>query len=730
MKTAISTEDGSFAFQDVAEGNCRIEVVSIFYEAYFRDISVTSDVSLGVVTISEKTQNLKEVTITGRRNPITPTDTGTLIEVAGSRLSNQNDVLSILNYAPSISTASGLKIFGSDDILLILDGKELHLSKDKLEQFLSKIPVKSIQTIEVIDRADVSFDTSKSGVIKINTLQKDGWTGSLSQNVFYKKRIGYSDDADLFYANDDFRIFGTFYHSRGKTFSESTENQLLKSQNIAYNSTTEASLKRKENSFMLEADYYLNENSDLSFLYVYDYDVDANHDRDIHTDVLKNKHFDHLLTYKRLFDQTSKDHSFSLNFNSELDTLGSNVKIALDFMNKKYINPVWEEETHHQMPIIKEKREQNSHSNSFVYVFNTSWNKKFSNKQQISLGTRLSLVDNKDYFEHLDIINNQKIRNTRFSNDFFLKEYIFAVYSSYNFPLGAKSNITLEVRSEYNYNDFTNTMERFNNHSTQWMLNGQYNTKLWGNNFYISAVKCFNRVNYYSFNPTYIKDTPTSAYSGNKDLKPIDVYQLQTGYKIGGVNLALVYRYYEHNVLYRPNNINGVVTTRPENVGYRNEFYAFASTFQKFTDWWELNLKLTGGHLGFKLPEERFSSLYGEVQLTQNFNLPWDIQMRLDYSYTSDRKFLYTKNYYDHSLNMRLFYPLSKSFKLSAFVNDIFNTSRSESEYDFNNIYQHSFNKFDTRSFGVSLTYDFSKGKEVDDDIRSSGAENEKNRLR
>ena len=191
-----------------------------------------------------------------------------------------------------------------------------------------------------------------------------------------------------------------------------------------------------------------------------------------------------------------------------------------------------------------------------------------------------------------------------------------------------------------------------------------------------------------------------------------------------------MYRYYEHNVLYRPNNINGVVTTRPENVGYRNEFYAFASTFQKFTDWWELNLKLTGGHLGFKLPEERFSSLYGEVQLTQNFNLPWDIQMRLDYSYTSDRKFLYTKNYYDHSLNMRLFYPLSKSFKLSAFVNDIFNTSRSESEYDFNNIYQHSFNKFDTRSFGVSLTYDFSKGKEVDDDIRSSGAENEKNRLR
>ena len=731
VKTSISNEDGSFEFQNVSEGKYILEVVSIFYETHSQEVIVNSDIFLGIIPIFEKTQELTEVVVTTRKNPIVSTDTGVLIDVAGSRLSNQNNIFSILNYAPSISTINGLKIFGSDDILIVLDGKELHLSKDKISSFLSKIPVKSIQNIEVIDRADASVDASKSGVIKINTIQKEGWSGSLSQNVFYRKKLGYTDDASLFYTTDKYRIFGTFYHSRSKAFFEDINNQTLKSQNILYKSSTDAELKRKENAIDFGVDYYINKKSNLSFLYLFNYDVDANHDRKTQTNIFRNNNFDYLLTSRRLFDQTSKDHSFSLNFNSELDSLGSDVKIALDFMSKKYINPLSEEEIHNQTPIIERKTEQNSNSDSYVYAFSASWNKNFKNKKQFSLGTRFFLVDNKDYFEYLDILNNQRIKNTNFSNDFFLKEYILAVFSKYNFSVGKQSSLSLGIRSEYNYNDFTNTIENYNNNNTKWLFNVQYNTKLWGNNFYISAVKRFNRVNYYSFNPTYIKSSPTSAYSGNKDLKPIDIYQLQTGYKVGGVNLALIYRYFENNVLYRPSNINGILTTRPENIGYRNDFYVFASTFQKISEWWEMNLKFTGGYLNFKLPEEKFSSLYGETHLTQRFYLPWeDIEIGVDYSYTSNHRWMYTKNHYNHSLAVNLFYPISKSFKLGISFNDIFNTSRSKSEYDFNNIYNYSFNKVNTRSFGLSLTYEFSKGKEVDEDIRDSGIENEKSRLR
>lgn len=730
IKSAVSDESGKFEFQNVPEGEYILEVISIFYETYSQKITVNTDVSLGIISIFEKPQELTEVVISARKNPVVPTNTGTLIDVSGTRLSNQNSIFSILNYAPSISTINGLKIFGSDDILVVLDGKELHLSKDKIEKFLDKIPIKSIQSIEVIDRADASVDASKLGVIKINTIQKQGWSGSLSQRIFYRKKFGYTDDASLFYTTDNYRLFGTFYHSRSKTFYEDINNQTLKNQNIVYNSTTEAGLKRKENEFIFGADYYLSKKSELSFLYIFNYDVDANHNRNTHTDVFRDGNYDYLLASNRLFNQTSKDHSLSLNFNSRLDTLGSAIKMTMDFMNKKYINPLSEEEIHYLPSIIEKKHEQESISNSFVYAFNASWNKKFTNKQQFSLGTRFSLVDNKDYFEYLDILGSQRIKNTNFSNDFFLKEYIFAVFSTYSFPVEKKSSMTFGVRSEYNYNKFTNRLEHYNNDNTRWLFSAQYTTKLWENNFYIFATKRINRVNYYLFNPTYVKSSPTSAYTGNKDLKPVDVYQLQTGYNTGGFNFALVYRYFQNNILSVPSNINGILTTRPENTGYQNNFYAFVSSFYKFNDWWEGSIKLTGGHLNFKLPDEAFNSLYGEAHLTQRVYLPWDMELEAEYVCTSGYYSLYTKNYYNNSFNVRLFYPISDAFKLSVAANDIFNTSRSKSVYDFNNVYNYNFNKTNTRSFGLSISYEFSKGKETNEDIRDSGIENEKSRLR
>ncbi|MDO5607523.1 MAG: outer membrane beta-barrel protein [Capnocytophaga sp.] len=366
-----------------------------------------------------------------------------------------------------------------------------------------------------------------------------------------------------------------------------------------------------------------------------------------------------------------------------------------------------------------------------MYAFGASWNKKYANKRQFSLGTRLSLVDNKDYFDYIDILGGQRIKNTNFSNDFFLKEYILAAFSRYNFPVGKKSSVALGVRLEYNYNDFTNTLVSYDNNNTRLLFNAQYNTTLWNKNFYISVAQRLSRANYNLFNPTYVITSATTAYTGNVDLKPTDFYQIQTGYKIGRVDVTLLYRYFENNILSIPSDRNGILTTRPENIGYQNNFYVGASTFYKINDWWEANLKLTGGYLDFKLPSERFASAYGYVQLFQRVYLPWqDMEIGIDYSGTSGYRWMYTRNYYNNSLNMSLFYPISKSFKLNVYANDIFNTSRSKSEYDYNNIYSYNYHKAHTQIFGVSLTYSFYKGKEVDDNTRNSGLEGEKSRLR
>ena len=397
-------------------------------------------------------------------------------------------------------------------------------------------------------------------------------------------------------------------------------------------------------------------------------------------------------------------------------------------MNRKYENPSWEEETLHKALVTTKVFEEANDDKVFVYALKAAWNKKWADKQAFSLGTRLSLVDNRLYQNRFYLVNQQYIKDTDYSKDFFLKEYILALYASYNFPVGESASVSLGARSEYNYNDFNNRLEYYYNDDWQWLFNAQYKGQLWGYSFYISAAERLSRPYFNAFNPTYIRYSPTTAGVGNKELKPANTYQVQWGHT-GRLNLSLTYRYTQNNIVYMPNDVAGIRVTRPENTGYKNDFFLHISSFQKLTDWWEMNAKFVGGSLHFKLPNEQYHSLYAEVFLSQRFYLPWDMELGVNYTYTSDHKSMYFKNYQANTFGVDLFYPISDTFKLNAFVSDLFNTSRSKSEYDFNQVYSYSYNKANTRFFGLSLIFQFAKGKEVEEDVRGSGIESERSRL-
>jgi len=71
------------------------------------------------------------------------------------------------------------------------------------------------------------------------------------------------------------------------------------------------------------------------------------------------------------------------------------------------------------------------------------------------------------------------------------------------------AKFSVGLRSEYNYNAFSNHSDNFHNDNTQWSLNALYTTKLSKETLYFSARRWFDRVNYSLFNPTYIKNSPT-----------------------------------------------------------------------------------------------------------------------------------------------------------------------------------------------------------------------------
>lgn len=732
IKSTLSDENGNFIIDNVSKGQYTLEIVSVFYENYEQEAIVDNNLSLGTIILSESTNLLEEIIITGKIKPVQQTENGVVLNVANTRLSNQSDIISILNYAPNISTNNGLKIFGSDDILVLLDEKEIRVDKERIANFIASINPKTVESIEVIDRVDGSIESTKSGIIKITTIKKNGWSGSLKQGVLYNDEWGYNTNASLFYTQDKFRIFGDYDFSRHKTLTKGKGNQARENQNLYYDISENGSLNRKSDYATLGADYNFNKNNSLSFLYLFEDDRDDDHQRNVSSQISDfNTNLDSLIVSKTRFDQINKMHSFSLSFDRITDTLGSNLNIALDFAKKNYRSPFYQTNIYQNNLIsIEEENQQNSKSNNDIYAFNTSWKKKFADKKELTLGSRISLVDNEDYFDFLNFENGQWITNTNFSNDFFLKEYIISAFSTFSFPVKEKSKISLGLRSEYNYNDYTNGIENGDNENFRLLPNIMFSTKLWGNSFYLSASQRLSRPNYSLFNPTYVQSQPTSAYSGNENLKPIDIYHLQTGYIFkNNLRLDVRYNYSENNILTIPTNINGILVTRPENIGYRNDVFAFISFPYKITDWWETYTKLTGAYLDFKLPNQKFSSLYADLSLNNTFYLPLDMELNIYYSYTSDYRILYTKNKQINSLNINLSYPVSESFTLNAGVSDVFKSLETRNEYNFNGIYNYNSNQYNSRTFSLSITYNFAKGKEVDEDIRKTGIEEEKSRL-
>lgn len=731
VKSTFSDDNGNFSIENIQKGQYVIEIVSLFYHDYQQLVDVANDTALGVILLTEKPIELEGFVVTGKSKPVRQTETGVMLNVSETRLQNQPNLISVLNYAPNISTSNGIKIFGNDDVLVQVDGKDIQIDKSRISTFLETINPKTIESIEIIDKVDGSVQSNKGGIIKITTIQKDGWSGSISQNVSYKDKWGYSTNASLFYKKEQFRIFGDYYRSRHKTITEGHGTQIRDNQ-IYYQNTENGKVNRKSDYVTFGADYDFNEDSSLSFLYIFEDDRDDDHQRIASSDISgHNIASDSLITSKTHFDQINKMHSFSLSFNKVLDTLGSKFDVAVDFAKKKYINPFYQHNSfQNNYDLIKEENQQNSRSNNDIYAFNTTWKKKFQDEKELSLGARISLVDNQDYFHFLDLQNNQWITNTNFSNDFQLKEYIMSAFSTLSMPLNEKSKLSLGLRSEYNYNDYTNGLVDGDNNNFRLLPNILYTTKLWDNNFYISALQRLSRPDYSLFNPTYVKNSPISAYMGNENLKPIDIYNLQMGYRLkNNLRLDFRYSYVENNILTIPRDNNGVLITSPTNIGYRNDLYAFVSLPYQISDWWETYTKLTGAYLEFRLPEQKFSSLYANFSINSTFYLPLDIELNADYSYTSDYRVLYTRNKDVNSLNINMSYPISSSFNLNAGVNDVFNSLRTRTEYDFNGIYNYNYNRHNSRTFFLSITYNFAKGKEVDDSIRETGIEEEKGRF-
>ena len=516
------------------------------------------------------------------------------------------------------------------------------------------------------------------------------------------------------------------YFSNHKTKYYGSNSQ--ESPNLSYNSQESGELNREEKNFVFGGDYNFNDKESISFIYDNTQDNDKNHKRNIFTNVNPITSYNTISSNNNL-EQFDKTNTFSINYEKKLDTLNSNINVLLDYANNNYKNPTHQTNNYFldniQTNIFSNQQYDNSTNNIYSLAFNIK--KYFINKNELAIGSKASYIKNNFNYLYFDEINENQVINDSYSNKFYFNQYLYSIFANYTMKKN-KSNYSFGVRLEYNDNKYNNILTSGQSNNFFLLPTYLHSIKINDNNkIYYYFTKRITRPSNNSYNPTYIQNSPINGSRGNNNLNTTELFRFQTGYTYKNkYKLDFQYNYIENNVFALPTLNNNVIVSNLLNGGYRNNYYIFITIPLKVGDWWEINNKINFAHFDFKYYESNYHSWYNNIEIYNTFHLPKNIELEINYTYTS----LYINNKYVNNLNCTVNYPINKNWKINLGINDIFNSIRNSSSYQFNNINNYTFKKFNTRSAFFSISYNFSSGKEVNDTTKKSNIEEEKRRLR
>lgn len=723
------TDKNGYYYFYVQPNTYTLQVVDYDRILYATPLHIDRSISLENIKV-ENITNLKEVVIKAKKPILKHTKDGFKLTIKGTKLEQKGNALDVLKYAPNVSTRNGVEILGNKNYIIIYNGKELHLDESMRLLFLESLKSDNIKNIEVIDRPDASLSSEVSGIIKIQSHIINGISGSVSTNFIYNSYFGNSNNVELFYGTKKYRVYGSFYNAHKKT--EFSENSTRLIDNYDYDIIKNGNLNREEWNVAVGGDFYIDSLKTIGFLYDFAIDNDANFKTHAEYDVasLTNPNLNKIII-DNSFEHKDVERTFTVDYNQKLDSLGSSLNGSLNYFFNEYKVPFKQnyQEIYAVGNDLLEKNKQNSNDKKRLYGIKLDWNKMYKNAN-LKIGAKYTYNTNTDTFNYYNN-NNELIFNSELSNTFNYDENNTAFYSSYKYNF-KKSILMLGTRFEFREFDFNNNETiKVSNNFFNFIPTVYYKI----NTIYFYFTQRLNYPSYYNYNPNLMKINDTEFSRGNPNLQPIKTYIAQFGYTFKK-KYALTFQYgYTDTYIYslKSNFTDGSSISMLTNGGYRNYGRLYVNVPVKLFRWWETSNKLNFNYNYFYVPRvssEDYKGFGMGIESSHSFYLPKDIELSIDVNYNTENYFLYSTSIDNFSTSLRLNIPVFKKSRFNISLNDVFNTLDSGYQYDFNGVRFKTNSKYNTRVLTVGFTYNFSKGKEIDENYKESDIEEEKENIK
>ncbi|MBC7569636.1 MAG: TonB-dependent receptor [Spirosoma sp.] len=440
VKAQVSSDSGTYTFDALPAGSYRVSVTGVGYLQHYSDILALADsqlVSMTTIELSELTNQLNEVKVSGRKPLLEITPDKTVLNVEASITAAGSSALELLQKAPGVlvDPSDNIVLQGKNGARVYIDGKLSPLTQGDLATYLKTVLASDVEAIEIISHPSARYDASgNAGIINIR-LRKNknfGTNGSvtvgLAQGRFYPKQNG---SLSLNHRTKGANFFINYSNRLARDWSYI--NFYRQQAGMYYDQKSEITTWSSAHNLKAGADFFIGTKSTLGIL------VNTNNrNSDSQTEgrtpigVIGRPNTSVLIANNH---NIASRGNVNANLNYQYaDTTGRTLNVDADYghynaTGNNYQPNQYRDPT--EQTILQERNyRMRTLTNINLYTLKADYQQPLW-KGKLSTGFKLSSVTTGNNFNFFDVSSTQDVLNTDRTNEFTYTERVSAGYASF-----------------------------------------------------------------------------------------------------------------------------------------------------------------------------------------------------------------------------------------------------------------------------------------------------------
>lgn len=752
VKMAVTSKEGVFAIESLEAKSYFLSISAIGFEDYNSGVITLGadklNMELPAIEMVQASKAMSAVTVTARRPMIEQKIDRTVVNVDASVTSAGGTALDVLEKSPGVTVDKdgNVSLKGKDGVVVYIDGRPSYLSGADLANLLRSMNGSQLDQIEIMTNPPAKYDAAgNSGVINIKTkkTKQFGYSGSITTGYTQTKYARFNESFNMNYRKNKLNLFTNLNFNRFHQGNQLNIDRTFRSPGTGDITSRFSQISRMETlsdyyGGKLGADYAVSKKTTIGGSVSGYYNPSK----------WKSKTPSYILTPDRdtlqltnaLTGNREKWTNFAgnLNFRTVLDSAGQEISGDFDYIQYLSSNsqPLYSAyfDKSGQPVATPDTLLGQLPQDLFIYSGKIDYSKPLKGGAKFEAGVKATYIETDNNALYENLVNGEKVLDSARTNHFVYKEYIAAGYVNYSRSLGKRWNIQAGLRAEntntrgvsrgYEYDteaeEFFASERRFKRSYTQLFPTFYLQFKASEEHSWVlNYGRRVNRPNYSDLNPFINFLDRYTFQEGNPNLKPQFAHNVELSHNYKGfLNTTLNYTQTDDIIqqVFEQNEETTETYLKKANIASMKQVGIAVSTSKQFTKWWSGNVFVNTNYNYFKgvvnnVPVS-LDQLTVLVQAQQQFKLGknWTAELSGMYRSSGLQGVILIKSFGNVNAGISK-QVLNNKGTIRLNVRDIFHQNKFNGSSRYGDVDVNFRNTVDSRSFSISFSWRFSKGK-------------------